>query len=108
MQRLALEQPVSVSILSDETLAIHASLLLPAAKTRVTLGFEVQASVAEDGPEMRVETGVVPSGRVVYGEAYKEDKMAEFLGQRVGKAMQGAEAAGRELRARLERTGKKA
>lgn len=107
VRKVQLEQPVEVKILSDEQLAVEVSMLLPQVQTRVVLQFEVQATVAEDGPDMKVETSTTTSGKVVYGEPYKEGKMGEFLGARIGKAMESAETAVRDLRTRLEKTGRK-
>ncbi|KAF2153275.1 Spc7-domain-containing protein [Myriangium duriaei CBS 260.36] len=107
VRKVQLEHPVDVKILSDENLGVEVSMLLAEVQTKVSLAFEVQACVAEDGPEMKLETCTATSGRVIYGEQYKEGKMGEFLGQRVGKAMEGAETAVRELRTRLEKTGRK-
>ncbi|GAM84331.1 hypothetical protein ANO11243_023250 [Dothideomycetidae sp. 11243] len=107
VRKMQLEHPLEVKIVSDENLSVEAAMLLPGVQTKVLLGFDMQASVAEDGPDMKLETSTATSGKVVYGEPYKEDKMGDFLGQRVGKAMEAADEAVRLLRTRLEKTGRK-
>ncbi|KAF2223658.1 Spc7 kinetochore protein-domain-containing protein [Elsinoe ampelina] len=113
VRRLRLSQPVEVQILSDERMLVEASVLLVGVQTKVLLAFEVEARVLGDGESegegegMRLVVQRECRGRVVYGEMYKEGKMGEFLGQRVGGALEGAEKAVGELRGRLERTGRK-
>ncbi|KAG8631045.1 hypothetical protein KVT40_000185 [Elsinoe batatas] len=111
VRRLRLSQPVEVQILSDERMLVEASVLLVGVQTKVLLAFEVEARVLGEGEGegegMRLVVQRECKGRVVYGEMYKEGKMGEFLGQRVGGALDGAEKAVGELRGRLERTGRK-
>jgi len=109
LRRLAMENMVETSILSDERLGVKAVLLLPKVQTKVHLSFEISASTGSaDGDEvLRLKTSVDVSGKVVYGEQYKEGKMGDFLKARVGASMQGAEGAVRDLKARLIATGRK-
>lgn len=107
VRRLKLQYPVDVKILSDETLGVEVSMLLPDVQTKVALSFEIGASIGDGEKGMVLETAVETKGRVVYGEQYKEGKMGEFLGQRTGRALQGSEKAVAELKVRLEKTGRK-
>ena len=107
VRKLQLEHPVEVKILSDENMRVEVSMLLAALQTKVALGFEVQACVTEDGPDMKLELGTATSGKIVYGEQFKEAGMGEFLEQRLGKAMDGAETAVRELKLRMEKRARK-
>ncbi|TKX18425.1 hypothetical protein C1H76_9214 [Elsinoe australis] len=107
IRRLKLQHPVDVKILSDEALGVDVSMLLPDVQTKVTLSFEIGASIIDGEKGIVLETAVETKGRVVYGEQYKEGKMGEFLGQRTGRVLQGAEKAVAELKVRLEKTGRK-
>ena len=68
------------SIVSDERMEVSSYMQLHTLQTKVKVTFEVAASFGANG----VETRVVPRARVVYGEKYKEDRMADFLSQYVG------------------------
>lgn len=106
-----MEYPLDVYILSDERLGIELSMLLPKVETKVRIAFEVCALIATagDGEAFAVQTGVKVTGKVVYGEKYKEGKMGEYiLSLMGGEGLQGADGAVRELKARLVATGRKA
>jgi len=107
LRRLAIENMVETSILSDERLGVKTVLLLPKVQTKVHLSFEIAASTGSEDKGLRLKTAVDVAGKVVYGEQYKEGKMGEFLKARVGEGMQGAEGAVRDLKARLVATGRK-
>lgn len=82
VRRLSLTHITEESILSDERMAVSTVMLLPSVQSKVRVNFEV--AVAVDGVEQDMKTSVGTAARVMYGEQYKEAKMAEFLGQFVG------------------------
>lgn len=90
------------AIRGDEEMAVECMILLPAVSTKVCVEFHTSASVKS----MQMLVKVRPRARVVYGEAYRQDKMTEFVRARVqgsigtdGK-VQWAEAV-KELRGKL-------
>lgn len=106
------------TILSDERMAVTANMLLPTLQTKVRCSFAISVvlGVGERGRE--VETRVVPSAEVVYGEKYKVDRMGDFLKEKCGESvLMGAGAVGEEvvgwadavvdLQSRLRATGRK-
>lgn len=99
------------SILSDERMVARAMVLLPGLRTKVWCGFEVGVGVGGEGEGWEVE--VKTTAEVAYGEKYDEGKMAEFLGQCVGREIKEvgemgvwAKAVG-ELKGRLIARGRK-
>ena len=65
------------SILSDEKVAIRATVFLQAMATKVVITSEVNVK-SKDGVEaLKMKT--VANARVVYGEALKEKEMSKFL-----------------------------
>ncbi|KAF2454348.1 hypothetical protein BDY21DRAFT_353710 [Lineolata rhizophorae] len=100
----------------------RAVVLLAGLRTKVRVGFEVEAEAGLDvrgeetgcpraTPTLNVRVGT--TAEVVYGERYKEDKMAEFLSSYVGEKVRNPAEMGvwadavRELRDRLVARGKK-
>lgn len=71
------------AIRGDERLEADCSFMLPAAATKVAVGFEIL--VAIEKMEMMVK--VQPRVKVTYGERYKEDRMTDFLKARVPSAV---------------------
>lgn len=108
-RRLNLEHLVNVSILSDERLAIDVSVFLPKVETKVKVGLQLTAQLSnpeDDVLEIKEEIDVKAS--VVYGEAYNEKNMSDFVGKRVrGQGFEGWDDVVRELRTRLIATGRK-
>ncbi|KAL1625104.1 hypothetical protein SLS56_007531 [Neofusicoccum ribis] len=84
VRRLSLAQITDECILSDERMAVNTNMLLPSVQSKVRCVFEVGVTV--NGVE-DLKTDVTTSAKVIYGEQYKEGKMAEFLGQFVGTAV---------------------
>lgn len=110
LRRLQMENIMDVSILSDERLGIRLSMLLPKVETKVRLHFELRASIGfSNGNDQAfaVQTDLKVAGKVVYGEHYKEQKMGDFVMNRVGGGLEGWEDAVRDLKARLVATGRK-
>ncbi|EON62519.1 hypothetical protein W97_01742 [Coniosporium apollinis CBS 100218] len=108
---LRMEWITEESILSDEAMAVRSMVLLPGLGTKVWCGFEVGVGLGGGGEGWEVEVGT--RAQVAYGEKYDEGKMAEFLGQFVGKGVKDvnemgiwAKAVG-ELKGRLIARGRK-
>ncbi|KAF2202582.1 Spc7-domain-containing protein [Delitschia confertaspora ATCC 74209] len=97
------------TILSDERMAISSYMLLHTLQTKVKVTFEIGVSLGAQG----METQVVPKAEVVYGEKYREDRMADFLKQFVGEEVKREEEMGVwenavvDLAERLRARGKK-
>lgn len=96
------------AIRGDEEMAVECMVILPAVSTKVCVEFHIAAAVKN----MQMLVKVQPRARVVYGEAYKQDRMTEFVRARVegnigvdGK-VQWAEAV-KELRGKLVAQGRK-
>lgn len=108
-RRLKLEHMVSTSILSDEQLSVEVDVLLPKVETKVRISLQLTSTLSgpEEGKvEMKNEMNV--AAKVVYGEAYNEKNMSEFVGKRVRAAeFEGWDEVIRDLRARLVATGRK-
>ncbi len=75
-----MEYITTESILSDEKMAVSCIVLLPTLQTKVGVVFEV-------GVGEGLEASVRMEASVRYGERYDEGKMAEFLGQFVGRGV---------------------
>jgi kinetochore protein Spc7/SPC105 len=99
-------------ILSDERMAVDATLLLASLQTKVRIRFDIAAAAAA-GESEETSTTVKADVKVVYGEKYDQPKMSEFLtmwtGGKVGsledvaKWVEGVE----DLKVRLIKRGKK-
>ena len=99
------------TIMSDEVMAIRASILLHTMKTKVEVVFEVKVRTGEDAAPLNVI--VKSSAKVKYGESLNEKKMGEFLESKINGKNKGAKERGawakavRELEQRLLARGKK-
>lgn len=113
-RKLRLSYPTSEAIKGDETMLVESNILLtPALRTKVRLGFEIGAAVGEGGDVGEIKTEVRMNAQVVYGQRYKEEKMALFLQSFAGNDIKDkanmdiwVEAA-KDLRMRLIATGRK-
>lgn len=94
----------SSSIVSDEQLTIHATILLQAMVTKVEVRFEVNVK-SREGVET-TKTKIKATARVVYGEALKEIMMGEFVEKRIGQGSSWVEAVC-ELEEKLRARGKR-
>lgn len=112
VRRLEQDHMAEEAILSDERMAIITTLLLPKLQTKVRATFEivVAAPVTEgESVQARIKT----DAKVVYGEKYKEGKMAEFLAEKVGEVVKSKTEMGvwadavMDLKARLIARGRK-
>lgn len=84
VRRLALVHVTDESILADERMAVTSTMLLPSVQSKVRIAFEV--GIASDGgANDDWKTEVSATAKVVYGESYKEAKMAQFLEEFVGR-----------------------
>jgi kinetochore protein Spc7/SPC105 len=96
------------AIRGDEEMAVECMITLPAVSTKVCVELHIAAAVKN----MQMLVKVQPRARVVYGEAYKQDRMTEFVRARVeGKIgvdgkVQWADAV-KELRGKLIAQGRK-
>ncbi|KAF2273716.1 Spc7-domain-containing protein [Westerdykella ornata] len=104
------------TILSDERMAVTANMLLPTLQTKVRCSFEISVVLGVGERGRGVETRVVPSAELVYGEKYKVDRMREFLEEKCAdRVLLGAGAEGvrcwaeavLDLKSRLRATGRK-
>ncbi|KAI7154795.1 Spc7-domain-containing protein [Hortaea werneckii] len=103
-RRLALETLTTSRIVSDERLAIEATLLLPKVRTKVRVAFELLAAIGED---MGLSTTTEITGLVVYGEKYNEGFMKKFITERVHGVAEGWSESVREMREALIAKGAK-
>ncbi|MCJ1428391.1 hypothetical protein MMC29_006301 [Sticta canariensis] len=94
-------------IQSDEMMTIRSMLLLRDMRTKIEIGFKVTVQSQETSTELNV--AIRPSAKVVYGEGLKENKMLEFIEQKIeGKSERGMWAKTvRELKERLNARGRK-
>ncbi|KAI1081960.1 Spc7-domain-containing protein [Whalleya microplaca] len=104
--------PTNVTKTSDSSVAVRSSLLLAPLQTKVEISLGLHGQSTRDG----VEVSVVPQARVVYGEHFKVDKVAEYLATRIGSRIVAKEEQGEveswsdvvtELHERLLARGKK-
>lgn len=95
--------------MSDERLCVASTLLLVKARSKVRVAFEVSAAVGGAGKDggLALSTTVEPRVETVYGEAYNEKKMTEFVAKEVGGGFEGWEGVVRELREKLVARGVK-
>ena len=107
-RRLGIETLTESRIVSDESLSIVSSILLPKVRTKVRVTFDVSAAVGGDGEGgLELSTTVNPVVKVVYGEPYNEQKMTEFVGREVGDGFEGWSGVVKELREKLVARGRK-
>ena len=81
---LEISCPTEISKTSDSSISIGSSLLVGALNTKVDLKFHL--SSRSTGNAFDVE--ISPTANVVYGERFNEPKMAEFLLNRIGDAVE--------------------
>jgi kinetochore protein Spc7/SPC105 len=103
--------PTTVSKTSDAEICVRSSLLLVPLQSKVEVVLALRHNAVEAGD---VEVEIVPRAQVVYGESFKTDKVAEFLGTKIGTRVMGWEEKGEswldvvtELHGRLIARGRK-
>ncbi|KAI9848937.1 MAG: hypothetical protein M1838_000317 [Thelocarpon superellum] len=84
-RRLNLCCPTEASVVSERSLSIQSTLLLPTLATKVTFTFAVMAAPREAELALTVQ----PQARVVYGEALNEARMGAFLSEHVSRLITG-------------------
>lgn len=72
------------TIISDEVLMIHSTLLIRGTRTKVETCFKVQAQPGEGIADL--EVAVKSSVAIVYGERRNEKKMADFVDQKLSES----------------------
>ncbi|KAI1328878.1 Spc7-domain-containing protein [Xylariaceae sp. FL0255] len=72
--------PTTVRRTSDSSIAVRSTLLLVPIETKVEVVFELKQQDSAAG----VQVSITPQVRVIYGEHFKVEKMAEFLATRIG------------------------
>ncbi|QIW97100.1 hypothetical protein AMS68_002618 [Peltaster fructicola] len=100
---LAIEGPVEIRIQNDECLIIDSTLLLPAVRTKLRASFKVQIAFEDSQCETLHEPAVV----VVYGQAYNEKSMSEFLRSHTESGFESWSSAVQQLRRKLVQQGPK-
>ena len=103
-RRLNIEGITDARIVSDERIAITSTILLPKVRTKVRVAFEILAAVGAEDDEL--STTVSVAVKVVYGEAYNEKKMSEFVEKAIS-GFEGWDGAVRALREKLIARGPK-
>jgi kinetochore protein Spc7/SPC105 len=83
LRLLELVCPTQASIISDNSLAIQASLLLPTLESKVQLTLELSIGVAKEG----ISVALKPKAVAIYGERFNEATMDRFLASRIGKGL---------------------
>lgn len=103
--------PTTVTKTSDSEICVRSSLLLVPLQSKVEVVLALRHKVVQEGD---VEVEIVPTARVVYGETFKMDKVAEFLASKIGTKVKGWEEKGEswldvvaELHGRLIARGRK-
>ena len=94
-------------IQSDEVMTVRSMLLLRDMRTKIEIGFKVTVQSREAA--VKLDFTIQSSAKVVYGESLKEQKMVEFLEQKIGGKSDGVLWAKsvRELKERLITLGRK-
>ncbi|KAH9906494.1 Spc7-domain-containing protein [Xylariomycetidae sp. FL2044] len=72
--------PTNVVKTSDSSIAVRITMLLSQLQTKLELTLALHDRSNHDG----VGVAIVPQARVVYGEQFKIDKIAEYLATRIG------------------------
>ena len=65
----------------DSEVCVRSTLMLVPLQSKVEVVLQLRHTMAGTGD---VEIEIVPSAKVVYGESFKTDKVAEFLATRLG------------------------
>lgn len=111
VRSLGMQYITEATIVSDEAMAVTAIMLLQQMQTKLEVAFQVQARGGEEtvGMAEGLEVAVSSRVKVVYGEALKEGRMAEWMDGKLGED-QGLGAWGRvvgRLEERLKGRGRK-
>ncbi|KAI0534558.1 hypothetical protein GGR58DRAFT_482423 [Xylaria digitata] len=72
--------PTNVVRTSDSSVAIRSTLLLAPLETKV----EITLALHGDNTRDSLQVSIAPQARVVYGEHFKTDNVAEYLATRIG------------------------
>ncbi|KAI8626676.1 Spc7-domain-containing protein [Xylariaceae sp. FL1651] len=72
--------PTNVTRTSDSSIAVRSTLLLAPLETKVEISLALHAQNTRND----VQVSIVPQARVVYGEHFKVDNVAEYLVTRIG------------------------
>ncbi|KAI1368293.1 hypothetical protein F5Y08DRAFT_281158 [Xylaria arbuscula] len=72
--------PTNVTPISDASIAIKSTLLLAPLQTKVEVMLALQGQHTRDG----LQVSIAPQARVVYGQNFKTDNVAEYLATRIG------------------------
>jgi kinetochore protein Spc7/SPC105 len=79
--------PTKVIRTSDSSIEVRSSFLLPQMTTKVDVGLHIKGAVSADG----IDVAVTPQARVIYGESFDADKIAEFLSARISTPSEASE-----------------
>ncbi|OHW90727.1 Spc7 kinetochore protein [Colletotrichum incanum] len=80
IRQLNITFPTAVARISDSSVAVKSSLLLPPIETKVEIALEIRGLSRPDGIEFTLH----PEAKVVYGEHFNTGKMGEFLTTHLG------------------------
>ncbi|KAF2967470.1 hypothetical protein GQX73_g6116 [Xylaria multiplex] len=72
--------PTNVVRTSDSSVAIRSTLLLVPLETKVEIALTLRGDNTKDG----LQVSIAPQARVIYGEHFKTDNVAEYLTTRIG------------------------
>lgn len=72
--------PTNVTSTSDSSIAVRSTLLLTPLETKVEIILALHGQHTRDG----LQVSIAPQARVVYGENFKTDNVAEYLATRIG------------------------
>ncbi|KAI3324759.1 Spc7-domain-containing protein [Xylariaceae sp. AK1471] len=75
--------PTNVTRTSDSSIAVRSTLLLVPLETKVEITLALHGLHAQDG----FQVTIAPHVRVMYGEHFKVDKIAEYIGTRIGNSV---------------------
>lgn len=111
VRMLNVQFPTKVEKTSDTEIAVRISLVLVPLQSKVEVVLGLRHKMVE-GADVEIE--IAPRAEVVYGESFKTEKIAEFLGGRIGGRVKGWEEKGEswldvvgELHGRLVARGRK-
>ncbi|KAK4985733.1 hypothetical protein LTR50_005755 [Elasticomyces elasticus] len=94
IRELTIEHLTDIKIVSDEKLAVVATMLIPNVATKVSVTLELTVGSSND-------VRVTARGHVAYGKAFNEAKLGEVVAAKIGGGLQGWAGAMRELKNRL-------
>lgn len=75
--------PTNVTRTSDTSIAVRSTLLLVPLKTKVEITLDLRGQYSRGG----IEVTIVPQARVIYGEHFKVDSVAEYLAAHIGSSV---------------------